>query len=281
MTDTLVTESQRVRVPWLVRICIFVLALISIVAVIGQWIAPTDPALQDLSLVSTGPSSAHILGTDALGRDVFSRLIVGTGSAFFGPLVIAIGSFVFGNLLGLIAGYRGGWTDTIVMRWVDLMWSIPTLLVLIVIAGTTGSGYWMSVGILLVLSIPFDARVVRGATLEQMPRPYVEAAKTMGLSDWRIMTRHVWPNVATVSVANAFLVFASALVALAGLSFLGLGVPPGTPNWGLMIAENQDLLFANPSATLVPAVLVAVLALVMTVVGDWFDESLRTGGDSR
>lgn len=275
------TKRSRGRTPVMVWISIAILAVLVIVAIVGPLITPLDQTAQDTRRASQGPSGEFWLGTDALGRDVLSRLMVGTGSAVLAPLVIALGSFLIGNVLGLIAGYRGGWADSAVMRWVDMMWSIPNLLVLIVVSGTIGAGYWTSVFLLLLLSIPFDARVVRGATLEQRPRPYVEAAKTLGLSDRHIMIRHIWPNVAPVAVANAFLVFAGSLVSLAALSFLGLGVPPGTPDWGLMISENQSLMFSNPSATLIPACLVAILALAMTVVGDWIDGTLRAKGEGR
>src|SRR5207247_1696651 len=151
----------------------------------------------------------------------------GARSAFIGPLLIAVGSGVLGSLLGLFAGFRGGRADALIMRWVDLMWSIPALLVIIVLAGTFGGGYWFAVGLLLFLTTPFDTRVVRGATLEQAPRPYVEAAKTLGVSGRRIMWFEIWPNVSALVVANTFLVFAGALAPLSGLSFLGLGLSPG------------------------------------------------------
>jgi peptide/nickel transport system permease protein len=192
--------------------------------------------------------------------------------------VIALGSFVIGNVLGLLAGYRGGWVDAVIMRWVDVMWSIPSLLLLIVVAGVIGASYWPAVGILVLLTAPFDARVVRGATLEQVPRPYVEAAKTLGVSDRRIMLFHIWPNVSAGAVANTFLVFASSLVVLSGLSFLGLGVPPGTPDWGLMLSQNEDLVFVNPIATLAPGAMIVLTATSMNLIGDWLYERLSSRG---
>ncbi|WP_157984118.1 ABC transporter permease [Nesterenkonia muleiensis] len=263
----------------IVKLCAAILLIFAFLSVGGNWVVPMNPHSQDLTQSISLPSRENLLGTDSLGRDILSRVIEGTSSAVSGPLIIAVGSFFIGNILGLISGYYGGRIDNLIMRWVDLMWSIPNLLVLILVAGTTGAGYWVSVFLLLFLSTPFDTRVVRGAALEQVSRPYVEATKTIGLSDFRIMLKHVWPNVAPIAVANAFLVFAAALVSLSGLSFLGLGAPPGTPNWGLMVAENQGLLLANPAATLVPAALIALLALAMTSVGDWIDDALRGEGN--
>jgi peptide/nickel transport system permease protein len=267
----------RVRSP-LIGLCWCFVGLVVLLAVTGSLLATQNPATQNLTAITALPSGAHWFGTDALGRDVFSRVIAGARTAFFGPLVIAVGSFVIGNVLGLLAGYRGGWVDAVIMRWVDVMWSIPSLLLLIVVAGVIGASYWPAVGILVLLTAPFDARVVRGATLEQVPRPYVEAAKTLGVSDRRIMLFHIWPNVSAVAVANTFLVFASSLVVLSGLSFLGLGVPPGTPDWGLMLSQNEDLVFVNPIATLAPGAMIVLTATSMNLIGDWLYERLSSRG---
>lgn len=267
----------RVRNPGIVLCWCFV-GLVLLLAVTGTLLAPQNPGTQNLAATIALPSKAHWFGTDSLGRDVFARVIAGARTAFFGPLVIAAGSFLIGNLLGLLAGYRGGWVDAVIMRWVDVMWSIPSLLLLIVLAGAIGASYWPAVGILVILTAPFDARVVRGATLEQVPRPYVEAAKTLGVPDRRIMISHIWPNVSAVAVANAFLVFANSLVVLSGLSFLGLGVPPGTPDWGLMLSQNEDLIFTNPIATLAPGVLIVLTATSMNLIGDWLYERLASRG---
>lgn len=267
------TGRRRRRIS-LVSLCVVFVGIVVLMAVVGQLLVPQNPYTQHLGSVSAGPSSAHWLGTDALGRDVFSRVVVGSRTAFFGPLVIALGSFLIGDVLGLLAGYCGGRVDALIMRWVDLMWSIPTLLVVIVVAGAIGASYWWAVLILLFLTVPFDTRIVRGATLEQVPRPYVEAAKTLGVPGRWIVLRHIWPNISSIAIANSFLVFASSLVALAGLSFLGLGVSPGVPDWGLMLSENETLLFANPVATIVPGVMVALTATSMNLIGDWLDDYL-------
>jgi peptide/nickel transport system permease protein len=128
---------------------------------------------------------------------------------------------------------------------------------------------------------PFDTRVARGATLEQVPRPYVEAARTLGVSDRRIMLFHIWPNIAPVVVANSFLIFASALVSLSGLSFLGLGSPPGTPDWGLMLTESRRLLFSTPVACLAPGVMIILTATAMNLIGDWLYEHIASRGATR
>lgn len=275
------TRARR-RVPSpVIWLSFVVVAGVLLMAVFGTLLAPQNPAAQHLSIVDAPPSGAHWLGTDALGRDVFSRVIAGARTAFFGPLVIAAASFLLGNLLGLFAGYRGGLADSVIMRWVDFMWSLPALVILVVIAGAVGSSYWLAVAVLIVLTVPFDTRVIRGATLEQVPRPYVEAAKTLGVRRWKIMLFHIWPNVSPVAVANTCLVFAGSLVTLAGLEFLGLGLPPGTPDWGLMLSQNEALLFTNPLATIAPGVMIVLTAIAMNLIGDWLYEQLTSRGAGR
>ncbi|HEX6519861.1 MAG TPA: ABC transporter permease [Streptosporangiaceae bacterium] len=276
-----IPASRLRRVSWLIGACFVIIGVVVVMVVFGSVIAPDNPNLQNPLHALTRPSGANWLGTDSLGRDVFSRLIAGARTAFVGPLVIAGASLVLGNLLGLLAGYRGGRVDAVIMRWVDLMWSVPGLLVIIVVAGTIGGGYWLSVGLLIVLTVPFDTRVVRAAALEQAPRPYVEAARTLGVSDWRIMVFHIWPNVSPVAVANAFLNFAGSLGFLAALSFLGLGVSPGTPDWGLMLAEGETDLFVNPVAVLAPAAMIVLTATSMNLIGDWLQERLSSRGATR
>jgi peptide/nickel transport system permease protein len=274
-------RARRSAVSPVIWLSFVVVAGVLVMAVFGALLAPQSPSAQHLTIINAPPSGAHWLGTDALGRDVFSRVIAGTRSAFFGPLVIAAASFVLGNLLGLFAGYRGGLADAVIMRWVDFMWSLPALVILIVVAGAVGSNYWLAVGVLIVLTVPFDTRVIRGATLEQVPRPYVEAAKTLGVPTWKIMLFHVWPNVSPVAVANTCLVFAGSLVTLAGLAFLGLGLPPGTPDWGLMLSQNEALLFTNPLATIAPGVMIVLTAIAMNLIGDWLYEQLTSRGAGR
>jgi peptide/nickel transport system permease protein len=276
-----IATARPSRVPWVIGGCLVVVAAVAVMTVFGSVIAPHNPNLQDPLHALTKPSGAHWLGTDSLGRDVFSRLIAGTRTAVIGPLVIAAGAMLAGNALGLLAGYRGGRVDAVIMRWVDLMWSVPGLLVIIVVAGALGGGYWLAVALLFVLSVPFDTRVVRAATLEQVPRPYVEAAKTVGVKDWRIMARHIWPNVSGVAIANAFLNFAGTLGFVSALSFLGLGVAPGTPDWGLMLAEGEQDLFVNPVAVLAPGVLIVLTATAMNLIGDWLQEQLANRGATR
>jgi peptide/nickel transport system permease protein len=273
--------ARRRRFPIIIAICFLFVAAVAICAIFGEWIAPHDPSEQNLILGITGPSSEHWFGTDTLGQDIFSRVIVGARVAVVGPLVIAFGAMLIGNFLGTLAGYRGGKVDFVIMRWADLMYALPALLIAIVVVGVLGGGYWIAVLLLMILTAPYDARLIRASVLEQRPRPYVEAARTLGLSQKRIMYAHIWPNVVPIVVANTFLNFAFALVALSGLSYLGLGAPPGTADWGRMIADNRNLLFQNPVAALGPAAALVLTAMAVNLLGDWMYETLSDRGRSR
>ncbi|WP_327712933.1 ABC transporter permease [Streptomyces sp. NBC_00464] len=259
--------------------CTLLLVLFALAAAVGQLVLP-DWDAQDLATGAAMPGSGHLLGTDELGRDIARMVVAGARSTLAGAAMVAIGSMVIGNVLGLLAGYRGGWIDTVVRRWADLLLALPALLVTIVVAGIGGGGYALAVGVLVVLTSPADIRLVRSAVLEQRHRAYVEAAETLGLSRFTVMTRHIWPNVLPVVVANTLLNFAGAIVALSSLSFLGLGVPPGAPDWGRMLSENRTLLYDNPSAALAPAVLIVAAAVALNLLGDRLFEAFSDRGRS-
>jgi peptide/nickel transport system permease protein len=264
-----------------VGLAFVVFAAVVICAAFGPQIAPHDPNEQDLLFSLTGPSRQHLLGTDDLGRDIASRTIVGARTAVVGPLLIAFGAMLIGSVLGLLAGYLGGLSDSAISRWVDLVYAMPALLVAIVVVGVLGGGYFLAVGLLVILFSPIDTRIVRGATLDQRSRPYVEAARMLGLSNRRIMVGHIWPNVLPLALANAFLTFAFSIVALASLSFLGLGVGPGTADWGRMLSDSRTLLFDVPAAAIAPGIAIVVTAASVNVIGDWLYERLSDRGRAR
>jgi peptide/nickel transport system permease protein len=184
-------------------------------------------------------------------------------------------------VLGLTAGYRGGWRDATLMRLTDFLYALPALLVAIVLVGVIGGGYLVAVAILIVFITPADVRLIRGAALAQRSLPYVDAARTLGLSRRRIMYRHVWPNILPLVVANAFVNFAYALVTMAALSFLGLGVEPGAADWGRMLSDNLPLIEDNPLAALAPGVALVLTAVATNLIGDWTYEQLSERGRSR
>lgn len=276
----LVRRGFQHRPGAMVWVSLVIVAAALVAAIIGPLLVPgaTD---QHLLTGITPPGPGHPLGTDQLGRDVLQLLVAGARTAVLGALVVALGSLVLGNMIGVPAGYFGGWRDGLAMRWADLMFSLPALLVAIVVTGVLGGGFVLAVLVLVVLFSPGDARLARAAVLDQRHRPYVEAARLLDLSASRIMSRHVWPNVMPVVTANAFLNFAFALVALASLSFLGLGVEPGSPDWGRTLADNRSQLLANPWAALAPAIAIVTTAVAVTIVGDWVHERLEARGRAR
>jgi ABC-type dipeptide/oligopeptide/nickel transport system permease subunit len=274
-------ESKRVRWGVAFWIALGVLVLIVVIAITANWITPYDPYAQDLIASSQGPSSAHWLGTDQLGRDILSRLMVGSRTGIIGPAIVAICATVLGTLIGLWAGFTGGRTDSVTMRSIDVVYAIPPLLVAVVLVGLLGGGYWLAVAVLIVLSAPADVRVVRAAVMAQRELPYIAAARTLGLSQTRIALKHVLPNIAPTLAANALLQFVVALIALSGLAFLGIGVSAGTPDWGLMIAENRSILDLNPWAVIAPALCITMLAVAVAILGDRIFEVATDRGASR
>lgn len=253
--------------------------IVMLLAVLGPLVAPLDSQEMHLEAVFAKPGAEFVLGTDELGRDVLSRTIVGSRTAVVGALLITAGGLLLGAPLGLIAGYHGGRLDALISRWADFMIALPALLVTIVVVGILGGGLWAAIALLVVLQCPFDVRMVRAITLEQRGRPYVEGARSLGLSRFRIITRHIFPNLLSVIVPNAALTYSISLVTLAGLAFLGMGVSPGQADWGLMVAENRSGLFENPWATLAPAIMLMLLATSISFLGDILYERFQDQGD--
>jgi peptide/nickel transport system permease protein len=264
--------ARRRGMPPLIILCFVIIAVVVVCAIFGEGITPSSASLQRLGVGDTPPSAAFWAGTDQVGRDVLSRVIVGARTALVGPVIIAAGAFTIATLLGLFAGYLGGWVDGAIMRWADVMIALPGPLVAVVVVGVVGGGYWTAVAVLVVLFLAPDTRIVRSAVLEQRPRPYIDAARTLGLSRTRIIFVHVFPNVFPIVFAYVVLDFSFALVNLAGLSFLGLGVEPGTADWGRMLYENRNILFSNPAAVLLPAAMIVLTAGSINLIGDWVYE---------
>lgn len=270
---------RRRRMPILIILSAGLLALVVLAAILGPLLFP-DAMRQDILSALLAPGQdGHLLGTDELGRDVFAMTVAGTASALVGPVCVAIGSMLLGILLGTLAGYERGWLDFLISRWTDLLLALPVLLAAIVVAGVFGGGYWVTVALLIALFSPSDIRIVRAGVLEQSARPYIEAAQMLSLSRWRVMFRHILPNVSTLVITNAMLNVAFAIVAFSSLSFLGVGVPPGTADWGRQLTDNRAIMFDNPAAVMVPAALIILVACAMNLVGDWLGQRLSQVGE--
>ncbi|MEU8268437.1 ABC transporter permease, partial [Sphaerisporangium sp. NPDC049002] len=257
-------SGPRRRPPVVAILSATLLALVAICAAARELIAP-HALDQDIYLgVVAGGVEGHLFGTDQLGRDILQLSLAGARSALVGPLVVAVGSMLIGFFLGTVAGYRGGIVDLLAGRYADLLLALPAVLLAIVVAGIIGRGYWVTVAVLIVLFSPSDVRLVRGAVIEQAPRPYIESARVLGVRPSRIMFRHIAPNILPIVIANLLLNVAFALVALSSLSYLGLGVPPGAPDWGRQLADGR--LKVSP---------LTVTPLRVTSAGR------RSGGDDR
>jgi peptide/nickel transport system permease protein len=217
-------------------------------------------------------TKGHLLGTDALGRDVLKLIIAGTRSAMIGPVCIAVGSIIIGLILGGIAGWYGGPLDWIISRYADLTLSMPSLLLAIVAAGIIGGGYWVSVLVMIILYSPFDIRLVRSAVIQQKGRPYIESALILRLGTIRILARHIFPNIVMIVFVNFFLNIAYGLVSMSSLSYLGLGVAPGDADWGRQLSDGKGILFDNPAAALSAGFAIVVTAIAINVVGNYFME---------
>ncbi|MEQ1768273.1 MAG: ABC transporter permease [Devosia sp.] len=261
-------QRRRSSVPFTVWLSFLFIAAVIVLAALGplSTLSATD---QDLYAISAPPSGVHWLGTDELGRDVLARLVVGAKTAIIGPFIVAFVGLVVSSLVGIYAGYMGGLADNVIMRIVDFIVALPGLLIAIVLVSVLGGGYWLAIGVLSLLNVQGDIRIVRGAALKERRLTYVEAARAVGVPPGRIMYWHIFPNLLALLASSFAIDFGGALVALAGLAFLGLGAEIGSPEWGSMLAEGQALLFGNPAAALAPATAIILLAIAVNLIGDW------------
>lgn len=256
---------------------VVLLGIVVVCALFANLIAPYDPTAQDYSVVAQGPSAQHLLGTDDLGRDVLSRIIYGSRvSLQVGAIAVSI-AVLLGGTLGLLAGYVGGVTDDVIMRFVDAVQAFPGLILALALAAALGPGVGNVMIAVGFISAPAMARLTRGQTLSVREREFVAAAKVTGAPPRRIIARHVWPNVTAPIIVQATLLVATAIVTEASLSFLGVGVQPPTPSWGSMLRTGSQYLEVAPWIALAPGVAIFVTVLAFNVLGD----GLRTVLDPR
>jgi ABC-type dipeptide/oligopeptide/nickel transport system permease subunit len=245
-----------------------ILAVLAFLAVAAPWVAPYDPITIDPRAMLAGSSPAHPLGTDNLGRDLLSRLIWGgrwsLGIALVAGLLIA----GIGTLVGIVSGFVGGRLDDVLMRIVDVLLAFPSLVLALAIVGTIGPG---TVNVMLGMAAVWwadYARVVRAATLRARADTYVEAAHCCGCPPWRVLTRHVFPNVLPSAIVLATFGFGGLILALSGLGFLGLGAQPPIPEWGTMLDDGRPFFQRAPQLMLYPGLAIALSALGCNLVGD-------------
>jgi peptide/nickel transport system permease protein len=253
------------------------LVFIVLVAVVGPLLVG-DPRAQHLRQRLQPPSIEHPMGTDQYGRDVLTRMVHGARVSLFVGIVGAVGGVVLGTLLGLVTGYwAGSWIDHLGMRIVDIMYAFPGILLAILIAAILGASMVNLIIALSIWGIPTLSRIVRGVVLSLREQEYVLAARAVGASSARIMSRHLVVNAVGPIIVYATLSVAGAILTAAGLGFLGLGVPPPTPEWGAMLSEARDFVFRAPYLSYFPGAAIFLTVLAVNFVGD----ALRDGFDPR
>jgi len=251
-----------------------VLVLAVAVSAAAPLLAPYSPIAFDMSHTSVPPSLAHPLGTDELGRDVLSRLLWGGRNTLLVTGAAVAIAFVSGSALGVVAGYRGGAADTAIMRVMDVLLALPGFLLAVAIIAALGPSIGNVIIAIGVNSIPPFARIARGSTLLVREEVYVQAARTLGASERLIMARHVFPNILSPLVVEATLRLATAILTVSGLSFLGLGVQPPTPEWGAMLSVGRNYITSSPQLVVVPGLAILLVTLAFNMVGDGLRDAL-------
>jgi peptide/nickel transport system permease protein len=256
-----------------------VVALFVLVAIFAPLVAPYPPNEQDLSLVANGccpgPSWSHPMGVDELGRDEFSRVVYGTRySLVIGVVSVAVGLSI-GMLLGAVAGFFGGASDSLIMRGMDIMLAIPGLLLAIGIAAMLGPGLWQIMIAVGVANIPIFARLLRGTVLGQREMDYVLASRSIGVPKRTILSNHILPNSMSPVIVAGTLAMATAIIDVAGLGFLGLGPQdPATPEWGTMLTNADRYLGTAPFLALFPGLAIVLVVLGFNLIGDGLREAI-------
>lgn len=265
------------RDPIAITGALLVLAFV-LVAIFAPWLAPYDPGVIVGQVTPTeipGPSREHLLGLDNLGRDEYSRILHGARQSLLVGVVSLVLGMTVGLLLGILAGTFGGWVDNVVMRIIDIMLSVPGILLAIAIAAVLGQSLISVMVAIAVINVPVFARLLRGQMLAQRNADYVAAAQSVGVRRRLIVFRHIVPNSISPVIVQGTLTLATAIIEAAGLSFLGLGSSdPAVPEWGRMLADTQRLLTVAPQLAIFPGVAIMLAALGFTLFGERLREAL-------
>jgi peptide/nickel transport system permease protein len=243
-------------------------------AVFAPWLWPQNPVTQHLGALNQTPSSAHWLGTDNLGRDILSRLIQGTRVSMQVCLGVILLAVAVALPLGLIAGYMGGIVDSIIMRVMDGMFTLPVLALALAVAALLGPSIFHTSVAIAVGFVPGLVRIVRGQALAVREEAYVEASRSVGITQFRMLRRHIFPNVAAPLIVQVAISFGYALLAEAGLSFLGLGVQPPNASWGTMLQNAYQFILSSPWGLFPPGIAIALTVLSFNLVGDGLRDAL-------
>lgn len=248
---------------------------LAVAAIFGPYLLRSDPLAVDFGQALMPPGLDHWFGTDDLGRDVFARVVMAAGIDLQIALMCVFLPFCIGSLVGLISGYAGGKTDIVLMRFVDILWAFPFYVLVIAIVGSLGPSIAnMYLAFTLVAWISF-ARIVRGEVLVVKRLEYVEAARVLGYSHLRILLRHVLPNVIGPAIVFMMADVVLTILAVTALGFLGLGIQPPTPEWGVMIAEGRNFIFDGWWGSVFPGLAIAYVGVAFALLGDGLEDLLR------
>jgi len=251
-----------------------ILVVLLLTALLAPVLAPRDPLAQDLYIRLQPPSTSHWLGTDDFGRDIFSRVVYGSRiSLRIGLIAISL-ALTGGTLLGLIAGYRGGFADMLIMRLMDLMLAFPSILLAIAIVAVTGPGIENAILAVSIVLVPQFARLVRSSVLTVREATYVEAARALGATEMRLLFYSILPNCTAPLIVQATLGLGTAILDAAGLSFLGLGAQPPVPEWGAMLSGGRELLLRAPWVMTFPGLAIFTVVLGLNLFGDGLRDAL-------
>lgn len=254
-----------------------VLLVVTLAAIFAAQVAPYNPTRQDFRVEREPPSIEHLMGTDEFGRDVLSRIIWGARSSLAAGAIAASIALAAGLVLGMIAAFYGGPLDNFIMRVMDIILAFPYILLAIAVVAILGPGLLNAMIAIGIVYVPYYARVVRGAVLSVRAREYVEAARALGAPDGRVMLQHVLPNTLAPVIVQTTLNVGSAIIDTAGLSFLGLGTQPPTPDWGNMLSAGRSYVIDSPWIATFPGLAILVTVLAFNLMGD----ALRDAFDPR
>ena len=256
------------------RVGLAIVVVFAMVALLAPWIAPYDPSLVDATNGFASPEVAHWLGTDNLGRDLLSRLMFGARWSLGIVLVSTLVIMSAGVAIGVAAGYAGGVLDGVLMRFVDAILSVPSLLLGLAFVGTLGPGIGsLMIGLASIWWVGY-ARVVRGLVLSLRERTFVDSARAIGATDRRIIARHILPSILPAVAVLASLEMGELVLAISGLSFLGLGAQPPTPEWGAMLNDGRTFFFTEPQLMVYPGLTISVAVMGFNLLGDGLRDAL-------